>query len=185
MSIVDRMIRAAKLDASLYEEVEADAGATSQAMTVVVISSLAAGVGAFGAEGIPMMFVGVLAALIGWFIWALLTWLIGTKLLATPQTQADLGQLLRVTGFSAAPGVLRVVGFIPLLGPAISFLAGVWMLVAMVIAVRQALDYDSTGRAVAVCVIGWVIQLLVIGIPMMLFGIMAAGGAAALSGAGN
>jgi hypothetical protein len=185
MSLVDRMVRAAKLDVALYEEVEADETATGQAMTVVLISSLCAGIGSLGTGDATMVIVGLAAALIGWFVWAFLTWLIGTKLLPTPQTSADLGQLLRTIGFSAAPGVLRIVGFIPVLGAVVAFLASVWMLVAMVIAVRQALDYDSTGRAVAVCLIGWVVQLVVIGIPMALLGAAAMRGAGGMEGAGG
>jgi len=93
-------------------------------------------------------------------MWAGLTFLIGTKLLPEPQTQADFGQLLRSIGFSASPGVLRILGIIPILGWLISLAASIWMLVAMVIAVRQALDYKSTGRAVGVCLIGFVVYLV-------------------------
>ena len=159
--IGSRMIRAAKLNVDLYEEVEADTGATRQAMLVVVLSSVAAGIGSSG-SGISGLLGGVLAALVGWFIWAFLTYVIGTKLLPAPQTEADLGQLLRTTGFSSSPGVIRALGVVPFLAPIVMFVASVWMLIAMVIAVRQALDYDSTGRAVGVCIIGWLVQLAVL-----------------------
>ncbi len=108
------------------------------------------------------MFLGTIGALAGWFIWAGLTYLIGTRILPEPQTRADLGELLRTTGFSSSPGVVRVLGLIPGLTGIVFLISGLWMLVAMVIAVRQALDYRSTLRAVGVCVIGWVIQLLVL-----------------------
>jgi hypothetical protein len=160
-SFVNRIIRAAKLDVSLYEEVEADKTAMRQAMGVVVLSSIAAGIGTMVFKR-PMTFViGVLGALIGWYIWAFLTYWIGTKLLPEPQTKADVGELLRTIGFSSSPGLLRVLGFIPVLGGIILFGTSIWMLVAMVIAVRQALDYKSTGRAVGVCLIGWLILLAV------------------------
>lgn len=161
-NLVDRMIRAAKLDVGLYEEVETDREAMGQAMGVVVLSSLAAGIGNLGRGGGGGLVIGTIAALIGWFIWAALTYVIGAKLLPEPQTRADLGELLRVTGFSSAPGVIRVLGIIPGLHGLIFLAASIWMLVAMVIAVRQALDYTSTLRAVGVCVIGWII-LVVIG----------------------
>lgn len=166
--MVDRMIRAAKLDPALYEEVEADTGATGQAMTVVVVSSVASGIGTFGSFGIAGVMVGVPAALIGWFVWALLTWFIGTRFLASPETEADLGQLLRTIGFSSSPGVLRALGVVPGVGPWITLAAGFWMLAAMVVAVRQALDYRGTGRAIVVCAIGWVIQVVVVMIPLAL-----------------
>ena len=161
-SLIDRMIRAAKLDVSLYEEVEADRGALDQAVGVVVLSSIAAGIGNLWKGGGSGLVIGTLAALVGWVIWAALTYVIGTKLLPEPQTRADLGELLRVIGFSSSPGLIRVLGIIPGFRGLIFLAASIWMFVAMVIAVRQALDYTSTLRAVVVCVIGWVI-LIVIG----------------------
>lgn len=165
-----RMIRAAKLDAHLYEEVEADKSTMQQAMGVVVLSSLAAGVGSIGTMGLGGILLGTLAALGGWYIWAYLTYFIGTKFLPEPQTEADLGQLLRTTGFSSSPGLIRVLGIIPGLGTVIFVAASVWMLVAMVIAVRQALDYTATWRAVAVCAIGWIIQTAILALLFSLFG---------------
>jgi len=160
-SITDRMIRAAKLDVNLYEEVEADKGALGQAMGVVILSSVAAGIGTIGTTGIKGLVLGTIVALVGWFIWAFMTYFIGTKLLPEPQTKADYGELLRTIGFSSSPGVLRVLGIIPILGATLNFIIGIWMLVAMVIAVRQALDYKSTWRAVGVCLIGWIVQMAI------------------------
>lgn len=167
---VDRVIRAAKLDGNLYEEVEADKSALGQAMAVVVISSVAAGVGMIDEAGLGGIFMGAVAALIGWYIWAYLTFLIGTRLLPEPQTSADYGELLRTIGFSSAPGVIRVLGIIPVLGGIVFFVASVWMLVAMVVAVRQALDYSGTLRAVGVCVIGWVIQVVIMALVLSFMG---------------
>ncbi len=169
----DRIIRAAKLDVRLYEEVEADTWAMGQAMGVVVLSSVAAGVGSIARGGFGAILMGTIAALIGWYVWAYLTYFIGTKFLPEPQTKADVGQLLRTIGFSSSPGLIRVLGIIPGLGGIVFLVASIWMLVAMIIAVRQALDYKSTLRAVGVCVIGWVIQSLIL---VLLFSIL--GGAA-------
>ncbi len=160
-SLQDRMIRAAKLDVQLYEEVEADRGAMGQATTVVVLSAVAAGVGS-GGGGLIALVVGTIAALVAWYVWAFLTYFIGTRLLPEPQTRADHGELLRTIGFSSAPGVLRVFGIIPGLMSLVFLVTGVWMLVAMIIAVRQALDYSSTLRAVGVCLIGWVVQAAIL-----------------------
>lgn len=161
-SIWERMFRAAKLDVQLYEEVEADIGATTQATIVVVLAALAAGIGSLGSGGVSGLFTGTIIALVGWLVWALLTYLIGTKLLPEPQTNADYGQLLRTIGFASAPGVIRVLGIVPGLAPFLFLIGGIWMLVAMVVAVRQALDYQSTGRAVGVCLIGWLVQVVIL-----------------------
>ncbi|MFQ5964271.1 MAG: hypothetical protein ACE5KZ_08315 [Candidatus Scalinduaceae bacterium] len=160
-SLKNRIIRAAKLDAHLYEEVEADKSAMSQAMLVVVLSGVAAGLGTLVKGGFLGILLGTITALVGWYIWALLTFLIGTKLLPEPQTKSDIGELLRTIGFSSAPGLIRVFGVIPGIEELVFFVAAIWMLAAMVVAVRQALDYTSTLRAVGVCVIGWIIQILI------------------------
>jgi len=169
-SFKDRIIRAAKLDVHLYEEVEADTGALGQAMTVVILSSLAAGIGTFQHGGLSGIFIGTIGALIGWYIWAYLTYFIGTKILPEQQTSSTTGELLRTVGFSSSPGLIRVLGIIPGITQIVMFGASVWMLVAMVIAVRQALDYKSTLRAVGVCIIGWIIQVLFLAMLFFLFG---------------
>ncbi len=161
-SMVDRMVRAAKLDAQLYEEVEADKGALGQAMTVVVLASVAAGIGSGRLGGLSGILIGTLGALIGWFIWAALTYFIGTKFLPEPTTRADVGELLRTTGFSSSPGLIRVLGLIPWITEIVYLVSGIWMLIAMIIAVRQALDYRSTFRAIGICVIGWIVQVVIL-----------------------
>ena len=169
-TLLNRMLRAARLDTKLYEEVEADHGALKQAMAVVVLSSISAGVGSLSQGVSGAFFYGILAALIGWFAWALLTYIIGTKILPAPQTKADYGELLRTIGFSSSPGVIRILGIVPGLASIVFMIAGIWMLIAMVIAVRQALDYESTLRAVGVCVIGWVIQIALLWLVFALVG---------------
>ena len=159
-SFLDRAVGAARLDARTYEEVEADPTAMGQAMAVVGAAALAAGVGSFGSGAVTAVGL-VVAGFLGWLLWAAVTWLIGTKVLPEPGTSADLGQLLRTIGFSAAPGLLNVLGIIPVVGLVVTFVAAVWQLAAMVVAVRQALDYRSTGRAVLVCFIGWIVYLAI------------------------
>jgi len=170
MSLIDRMIRAAKLDVSLYEEVEVDPAATNQALLVVVVASVCSGIGS-GVRSLlvglgPVTFTirlvgGVVFALVGWLIWSFITYFIGTKLFKGPQTKATYGELLRCIGFSDSPGVLAILGFIPLLGGLISLAVGIWTLIAMVIAVRQALDF-TTGRAILTCIVGWLVMIAIL-----------------------
>ena len=166
---INRIIRACKLDVSLYEEVEADKSATLQAALVVVLSSLAAGVGALSLGASNFLMAPILS-LISWYIWAYLIYFIGVKFFPEPNTKADHGELLRTIGFSSAPGLIRIFGFTPEL-MSITFIgAGIWMLVAMVIAVRQALDYESTWRAIGVVIIGFLIQAIVLILILRIFG---------------
>jgi hypothetical protein len=167
-SFVERVVGAARLDAKVYEEIEADTTAMGQAMAVVAASALAAGVGSI-ANGATGAIAAVVGGIVGWFLWAVVTWLIGTKLLPEAGTSADVGQMLRTIGFSAAPGLLNVLGIVPVIGLLVWFVAAIWQLVAMVVAVRQALDYTSTGRAVLVCLIGWVFYMIVsVGLAMVM-----------------
>ena len=157
MSIyVRRLVGAFALDPTTYEDVEADDNATTQAVVTVVMSSVAAGVGAQGFGGqlwavVPLTVVTLLA----WAAWALLTFEVGTRVLPGARTHADTGELLRTIGFAAAPGLLLVLGVLPGLAIPIFVMASLWMLAAMIVAVRQALDYDTTIHAVAVCIFGW------------------------------
>jgi hypothetical protein len=166
-----RLLGAASLDRAAYEDVEADTSATGQAVGVVVLTSVAGGIGllGLGAPTAQSLAAGIAGSLIGWMAWATLTYLIGTHLLPEPQTRADVGELLRTIAFASAPGFLRVFGVIPLLGLAVYAIASIWMLLAMIVAVRQALDYRSTTRAVGVCVIGWALSLAIAAVIGTLF----------------
>jgi len=152
-----RMLRASQLDATLYEEVEADKTATQQAFLVVLLSSIAGGIGAGALEQgdlIRDMIGGSIINVLGWLIWAFLTYWIGTTLFKTDQTSAHYGELLRTIGFAASPGAIRVFGMIPVLRIPVLFIASLWSLLAMIVAVRQALDF-TTRRAVGTCFVGW------------------------------
>jgi Yip1-like protein len=157
MTFVERMVGAARLDTAVYEEVEADGTATPQALAVVVLASVAGGIGV--GDGVRGLVVGTLAGLLGWVVWAWLIYFIGTRWLPEPDTRANVGELLRTLGFATTPGILRVAGIVPVLGRLVFAVTAIWTLVAVVIAVRQALDYRSTARAVGVCFIGWLVQI--------------------------
>ncbi len=169
-SFTERLIGAARLDARIYEEIEADKRSIGQAVMAVILSSLASGLGIIAAAGIGGLVAGAVIALIGWFLWAYVTYVIGTKMLPEPQTKADLGELLRTIGFSSSPGLIRILGIIPGTSLFIYSVAAVWMLIAMVVAVKQALDYQSTWRAVGVCLIGWIIQSLTVALFFSMLG---------------
>lgn len=162
-SFFQRLIGAAALDTAIYEEVEADPKAGTQAAAVVLLSSLAAGVGARGFDENTLaniLLIGIVA-LMAWACWALVILQIGARLFPEPQTAVDIGQLMRTIGFAATPGLVRVFGFIPSVTVPAFVLSSIWMLLAMVVAVRQALDYRTTSRAVVVCGLGWVLALVV------------------------
>lgn len=149
-SIVDRMRRAAMLDVAVYEEVEHDEAATGQAAVVVVIVAICTAIGAIWRGG-PSIIAGPIAAVIGWLVWAGITYIIGDKLLGGTATW---GELLRTLGFAQSPGVLMILGIVPLLGGLARLIVAIWLLVAGVVAIRQALDF-STGKAILTGFLGW------------------------------
>lgn len=173
-TFVRRLIGAAMLDAGTYEEVEADRTATPQALTVVVLSSLAAGIGARGMNGgaaaLAFFASASVIALLAWATWALVMFEIGSRILPTSDTRVDPGELLRTLGFAATPGLIQVLGVFPGARVPVFVLAIVWALAASVVAVRQALEYTSTARAVAVCSLGWILSLVVALVLGLVFG---------------
>lgn len=154
-SFGERMIAAAKLDPGAYEEVEADTSATGQAAGVVVISAIAAAIGTSGLG----MFASVGTAifnLVAWLIWSGITYLIGAKAF---HGTATWGELLRTIGFAQTPGILYLFAFLPVIGWVIQPVVAIWVLIAGMIAIRQALDI-STGKAIAVAILGWLVLIV-------------------------
>ena len=154
-----RIHRALRLDAELFEEVEHDHSAGSQALFTVLVASACAGVGNLCAAWIvglepspwPSLIVMVAGFLVAWIVWSFVTMAIGTSLLGG---RADMGEMQRTLGFAAAPGLLMLI-------PGLGMLVGVpWALMAMVVAVRQALDFD-TRRAIATVLLGGLVMSLV------------------------
>ena len=173
-TFVRRLMGAAMLNAATYEDVEADRTATAQALAVVVFSSLAAGIGARGSSGGRATFayfaVASVIALLMWAAFAVLIFQIGSRILPTSDTRVDVGELLRTLGFAATPGLIQVLGVFPGAQTPIFTLAILWTLAASVMAVRQALDYTSTGRALAVCGIGMALSFVFVVVLGLLFG---------------
>ena len=160
---VRRLVGALALDPLAYEDVEADRGATLAAAATVLLSSLAAGIGAQGfGRDLSNLLPITTVTLVAWAAWALLTFEVGARILPGRRTDTDVGELLRTLGFAAAPGLLLSLGALPGLTVPLFAAVPLWMLAAMVIAVRQALDYTSMARAVAVCLFGWLLALALI-----------------------
>ena len=155
-----RMFGAARLDSHTYEDVERDGRATLQALAIVVLVSIAGLVGQLlsGDEIniVDAVIVGVVGGVASWALWALATWLVGSTILKTEHTEADWGQLARCTGFAQTPRLLSVLAFIPVVGGLFLLVAFIWGIAAMIVAVRQALDYTSTWRAFFVIVIAFI-----------------------------
>jgi hypothetical protein len=161
MTFGQRLTGVLKLQAATFEEIEASPSATGQAVAVVIVASVAAGLGAGLLLGPIPLIRETLAALVGWIMWAGVTYLIGARLLPEPGTRTDMGELLRVIGFSYAPNLFAFFAIVPLLGGVVRVVVAFWLLAATVLAVRQALDYTSTLRALAVVLIGWLLFVLI------------------------
>lgn len=181
--MLDRMIGAARLSVETFEEVEHDRGATIQALVVVIIVAAFSGIGTFlsgDASILDAVILGAVRGVAGWAVWALVTWIIGATILKGPDTEADWGQLARVTGFAQTPGLLNILIFIPWVGWVIGLAAFVWQFVAMMVGVRQALDYTSTWRAFFVILISFIVVLMVV-MPVVILLLILGGGDTAAS----
>ena len=154
---LNRLFRAAKLDAGLYEEVIADPKTMFQAMMAVFIYSAASAYGGFGRAGVAGINFGMITTIAGWYIWAFSTYFVGVRLLPEAETNVDRKALLRAMGFASAPGLFRLLGLIPNVAGVTLLIASVWVFVAAVVAVKQAMNYKSIYRAVGVCMLGWII----------------------------
>lgn len=148
-SLLDRMLGVARLDQATYDAIEADQSAVPQAATVVLIAAVATGIGSLADAGIVGLLIGPVMAVVGWGLFSAMAYLIGTKVLAGPETKADIGEVLRTLGFAQTPGVISVIAFIPVLGILVSLVAGIWGLITAVYALRTSLEV-STGRAIAI-----------------------------------
>ncbi len=179
-SLTDRMIRAAKGEVALYEEVEADLSATSQALTVVIVAALASGIGGLlgsvvtgRGSAVGGLIGGLVAELIGWVLWSYVMYFVGTRMF---KGEATYGELLRTVGFAESPSVLLILKFIPALGALITLVVGIWRIWLGYLAVKAALDLD-TGNTIATIVIGivaYVIAFAIIGTVLAIVGIGAA-----------
>jgi hypothetical protein len=168
MTFGDRIVGAMKLDPHAFEDVERDPTAIGQSVGVIALAAVAAGIGSIYAGGLTGIVSRTITAVIGFLIWSLIVWLVGTKVLPEPATKADFPETFRVLGFAAAPGlasVLTIIGIVPLIGWLFALLIRLviwlWQIAAMVIAVRQVLDYSTTGKAIVVVLIGFVINLMI------------------------
>ncbi len=165
---LDRVFRAIKIDADLYEEVEKDKSATVQAGVVVVLSSLAAGVGALQ-MGASNFLLAPILSLLSWYVWAYVIYFVGVKLFGGPTTKSNHGELLRTIGFSSAPGLIRVFGVTPDLMTVTFIGSAFWMLACMVVGVKSALDYDSLLKALGVVIVAWLFQAFFLFLVIVLF----------------
>jgi hypothetical protein len=161
MTFGDRVVGAMRLDEKTFEDIESDPTAMGQAVGVIVLAAVSAGIGNIYWGGLTGIVTGALMSIIGFVIWSVIVWLVGTKLMAEPTTKADFPETFRVIGFSAAPGLASVVTIIPILGYLLMFLIWLWQMAAMVTAVKAVLDYSTIGKAIVVVLIGFVINLIV------------------------
>jgi len=157
-----RLIGAVRLDPAVYEDVEHDASATTQAAAVVIVASLTTSVSwYFGVGGASTILWGTLQALLAWVVGAAVLWLVGTRVMPGNKTEADIGQLLRTVGFAQTPSVFGLLVVVPVAGLFVPFVVSLWVIAATFVAVRQALDYDDTFRAIIVCLLSWVVSAVV------------------------
>jgi hypothetical protein len=168
-SFGERVVGAMKLDVNTFEEIERDQNAMGQAVGVIALAAVSAGIGNVFYGGLSGIVSGIVVQLVGYVVWAAIVWIVGTKVMPDPETKADFPETFRVVGFAAAPGVLGIITIIPILGWLLMLVLWLWSIAAMVIAVKAVLDYSNIGKAVVVVVIGFIVNLCVSALLAMMF----------------
>jgi hypothetical protein len=171
----DRFFRAARLDVSFYQEVAAEPLLLNQAWITVLLYAMFASWGNFGRAGAIGSNIGMISALIGWYIWAFSSYFVAKRFFrggASEAQRAERKAVIRSMGFACAPGVTRILAMIPGLGIAVLVLSSIWMIVAATIAIKMALNFESSARAAGACIIGWIIGAIAQGLLLvMLFSV--------------
>ena len=164
MTFGERVVGALKLDANTFEDIERDPTAMGQAVAIIALAALAGSLGALWRLGFGSMLFSVCASLVGYLLWSVVVWAVGTKVMPDPATKADFAETFRTIAFAASPGLIGVITIVPLLGSVLYFLLTpvimIWSLIAMVVAVRQVLDYTETFKAVIVVLIGFAVYIV-------------------------
>jgi hypothetical protein len=167
--MIDRVRRAAQLEPAVYEEVEADASLNGEALAVVVLTALLSGIGGALSGGMDRAVVFEIgAAVVGYFVWAAATVAVGRALYGAT---ADIGEVLRTLGYASGPRALGVLSFVPIAGGLIGVVAGLWLLATGLVAIRQALDLD-TSAAFVVAVISLAVVIVATILVAIPFGIV-------------
>ena len=165
-SFGERVVGAMTLNAATFQEIENDPTAMGQAVGVIALAAVSMGLGWIFYSGLTGIVWNILSSVVAYAIWAVFIWLFGTKVMPDPATKADFPETFRTVAFAVAPGLLGIITIIPLLGWLLYFAIVLWQLAAMVVAVKEVLDYTDTVKAVIVVVIGMVLYFVVMGMIM-------------------
>ena len=169
---IERVKGVLRLQTSAFEEIEQSRSATLGALLVVVVVAIAAAIGGLGDDGSNGVLSAVSGAVVSWIVFSALCYVIGTRFLASPETKATWGELLRVLGFAEAPNVLAIVAFIPLFGGLVAAIGSIWALLAAILGIKQALEIPYP-RAAIVAVVAWVARLVLLFTIALIFGVTA------------
>lgn len=157
--MLDRIIRAIRLEPGLYREAADNEKLMSESLIIVVAVALIGALGSvFGADRPFMSFMADLSnsILFGWLLWSLVAYFVGTAFF---EGKASVNELLRAIGFASAPRILSLFAAIPCIGWLIAVIGFVLSLIATVIAIREAMRFD-TDKAIVTAVIGFILYLM-------------------------
>ncbi len=169
--IVNRIVRLAKLDTTVFDEVRDDARELIPALVVAAIACLLAGLGAllfwkvvpdFEPDGLVVntLILGTIFTVAMYGVAALIIYVVMAQMY---KVTIDLQALIRTMGYAAIPLALSVLQFIPLLWPVFALVPLALLFVMMIYAVQSASGAEST-QVVMATTIGFTVMVLVLGI---------------------
>lgn len=144
--LVERLQGVFRFDPAIYREIQGDTNAIPQAVAVVIVTSVLAGL---GQSTLPMIFLWTALAMLQWGVITALIWGVGRLAV---EGEADYARLLRCTGFAYAWFALLVGSSLPVIGPLFAWAGVLLSLASLVVATREVLATDTT-RALVICVI--------------------------------
>lgn len=174
-ALFNRMLRAIKLDRHLFEEIVSDPSIQGQSIWAVAIYAMATGFGTFSMIGGTAVNIGLLSAMIAWYVWAFSLFYFGTRFLGGRTTSVDRKTIMRVTAFACAPGIFRLLGIIPKTTTIVFIVTSLWILIAAVIGLKAVFSESHSSKLAALTIVTWVaatiFQLILIVTLLSVFGV--------------
>lgn len=184
--MLDRIIGILTLKAPVYKAVAQDTSATQQAGIIVLIASILSGIGnslignqmasmipgaaAVSAQRpglIPSIILSAIAGLVGWFVGS---WLLAFVAKTFFKGETNTGEMLRVSGFTHAFGVLSIV-------PCLGIVAAIASIVGNIIGIREAAGFDTTKAILSAIIAGVIAFVVVAVVGGVIGGLLGVGGA--------
>ena len=151
------VFKSIKLDKSLYSDNKNFGEASIYFAGMIMILDGIAGAVAANTVIKTAVAMSGLTAILTWFIWAILIFVIGVKIFPDKQTKVSIKKVLTGVGFAHAPGLLRFFAITPELMIPIIFLTQFWIFASLIISKREILNLKSNFKSFGIIFLAFLI----------------------------